>query len=50
MKDVLSEIIAHKKIEVENQKKLVSINQIEKKIEEQTYTSISLNEALLHLL
>ena len=48
MKDVLSEIIAHKKIEVENQKKLVSINQIEKKIEEQTYTSISLKEALLH--
>ena len=47
MKDVLSEIIAHKKIVVENQKKIVPINEIEKKIEEQTYHSISLKEALL---
>ena len=47
MKDVLSEIIAHKKIEVENQKKLVSIKDIEKKISESSYQSISLKDALL---
>lgn len=47
MKDVLSEIIAHKKIEVESQKKLVSIKDIEKKIGESSYRSHSLKDALL---
>ena len=47
MKDVLSEIIAHKKIEVENQKKLLSIKEIEKRINENSYKSRSLRNALL---
>ena len=48
MKDVLSEIIAHKKIEVESQKKLVPIKDIEKKISESSYQSLSLRDALLN--
>ena len=47
MKDVLSEIIAHKKNEVENQKKQVSINEIEKRISENSYQPLSLKDALL---
>ena len=47
MKDVLSEIIAHKRLEVDKQKQLLSINEIEKIIEKQTCTSFSLKESLL---
>ena len=47
MKDVLSEIIAHKKIEVENQKKLLSIKEIENRINENSYEPRSLKDALL---
>ena len=47
MKDVLSEIIAHKKIEVEKQKKIVSIKEIEKRISEDSYKLLSLKTALL---
>lgn len=47
MKDILSEIIAHKKIEVENQKKLLSINEIEKRINRNSFESLSLKAALL---
>ena len=46
MKDVLSEIIAHKKIEVEERKKHHSINDFCKKIEAKTYIVCSLKEAL----
>ena len=47
MKDVLSEIIAHKKIEVENQKKLLSIKEVERRINENSYEPRSLKDALL---
>ncbi len=47
MKDVLSEIIAHKKIEVENQKKLLSIKEMEKRISELSHNARSLKAALL---
>lgn len=47
MKDVLSEIIAHKKVEVDKQKQLLSIKDIEKRIEAQVYTTLSLKESLL---
>ena len=47
MKDVLSDIIAHKKIEVESQKKLLSIKEVEKRINESSYQSLSLKTALL---
>lgn len=47
MKDVLSEIIAHKKIKVESQKKLISIKEIEKRISKNSYKSLSLKTALL---
>lgn len=48
MKDVLSEIIAHKRLEVDKQKQLLSIIEIEKRIEAQVYKSLSLKESLLH--
>ncbi len=47
MKDVLSEIIAHKKIEVECQKKLLPLKEVEKRIKENSYQSLSLKSALL---
>ena len=48
MKDVLSEIVAHKLREVDKQKQLLTINEIEKRIEAQSYKSLSLKESLLH--
>ena len=47
MKDVLSEIIAHKKLEVEKQKTLLSLAEIEKRIEKNSYQALSLKDALL---
>lgn len=47
MKDVLSEIIAHKRLEVDKQKQLFSIYDIEKRIEAESYKSLSLIEFLL---
>lgn len=47
MKDVLSEIIAHKKIEVEAQKTKVSVKELEKSIEKLSRKPRSLKEALL---
>lgn len=47
MKDVLSEIIAHKRSEVVKQKELLPLKEIEKRIEMQSYTSLSLKEVLL---
>ena len=46
MKEVLSEIIAHKKIEVEERKKRHSIDEFCKQIEEKTYIVRSLKQAL----
>lgn len=48
MKDILSEIIAHKRQEVDKQKKLLHIKEIEKRIESQSFESYSLREALLN--
>ena len=47
MKDVLSEIIAHKLREVDKQKELLPLKEIEKRIATQSYHSLSLKEALL---
>lgn len=47
MKDVLSEIIAHKLREVDKQKELLPLKDIEGKIAAQSYHSLSLKEALL---
>ena len=47
MKDTLSEIIAHKKLEVDKQKDLLPLKEIEKRIARQSYKTISLKEALL---
>ena len=47
MKDVLSEIIAHKLLEVDKQKQLLSIKDIEKRIEAQIYKPLSMKELLL---
>lgn len=47
MEDVLSEIIAHKKIEVEAQKTKVSIQELEKSMEKLSRKPRSLKEALL---
>ncbi|NLZ95503.1 MAG: indole-3-glycerol-phosphate synthase TrpC, partial [Bacteroidales bacterium] len=47
MKDVLSEIIAHKQQEVDKQKKLFHLKEIEKRIELQLDKTLSLKEALL---
>ena len=47
MKDVLSEIIAHKLREVDKQKELLSLKEIEKRIATQFYPSLSLKEVLL---
>ena len=48
MKDVLSEIIAHKRREVDKQKQLLSIKEMEKIIQAKSYESLSLKESLLH--
>lgn len=47
MKDVLSEIIAHKRCEVDKQKQLLSIKEMEKIIKAKSYRSVSLKESLL---
>ncbi len=47
MKDVLSEIIAHKRQEVDKQKELLSIKEVVRRIESQTYLARSLKDALL---
>lgn len=47
MKDVLSEILAHKQREVEKQKELFPLQEIERKIEKQSYPFVSLKNALL---
>lgn len=48
MKDVLSEIIAHKRREVDRQKELLPLEEIEKRIESNSYKSPSFKEALLN--
>lgn len=47
MKDILGEIIAHKRQEVDKQKKLLHLKEIEKRIELQPNKTLSLQEALL---
>lgn len=47
MKDILSEIIAHKLREVEKQRELLPLKEIEKRIAAQSYPFLSLRKALL---
>ncbi len=48
MRDILSEIIAHKRREVDKQKELLPLKEIERRIATQSYHSLSLKEVLLN--